>query len=84
VLRTVDRRAIALSVLHYADGFVEHPYRLQLRTAAELMVSPRKPMTLFFAVQYGVGPDADIASLPASRVLLAAVDQFIAQRSERR
>ena len=84
VLRTVDRRAIALSVLHYEDDFVEHPYRLQLRTAAELMVSPRKPMTLFFAVQYGVAPDADVGSLPAARVLLAAVDQFTTQRGERR
>ena len=84
LLRTSDRRAVALSVLHYEDEFVEHPYRLQVRTAAELMVSPRKPMTLFFAVQYGVPPDADIESLPAARVLLAAVDQFIAQRGERR
>jgi len=81
VMWTVDKRTVAVSVMRYEDEFVEHPYRLQMRTAFELMVSARKPMTLFFATQTGVTPDADPSFLPATRVLLAAVDQFLAQRS---
>jgi hypothetical protein len=84
VMWTVDGQTVAVSVLRYDDEFVEHPYRLQMRTAMELMVSARKPMTLFFAVQRGVSPGSDVASLPVTRLLLAAVDQLLAQRGASR
>jgi hypothetical protein len=84
VMWTVDKRTVAVSVLRYEDEFVEHPYRLQMRTAIELMVSPRKPMTLFFATQTNVTPDAEVSSLPVTRVLLAAVEQLLAQRGASR
>lgn len=79
VMWTWDKGTVALSLLQYEGEFVADPYRVQMRTAAELMVSARRPMTLFFATQNGPQTGVDLASLPATRVLLAAVDQFLAQ-----
>lgn len=84
LLRTDDGKSIAAYALHYGEAFVEHPYRLQLRTAGELLVSPRRPMTLFFARQSGVSPADGIESLAAGRVLQAAVDEFVAQAAASR
>ena len=42
--------AIVVYALLYGDDFVDDPYRLQLRSAVELRVSPRRPVTLFLAV----------------------------------
>ena len=55
------------------------PLRFQLQTAGELLFSRRKPMTIFFARQSQVRPDADLAGLPVQRVLFGAIDRFLAQ-----
>src|SRR5688572_308085 len=47
VLRSeTGNRMGALYVLHYDNRFVENPIRFQIRTAGELLLSGRKPMTL--------------------------------------
>jgi hypothetical protein len=79
VLRTRDRRTIVMYALHYGDRFVENPIRFQLRTAGELLVGPRRPMTLFFALQRMASETDAVATQAAGRVLLAAIDQFLAQ-----
>jgi hypothetical protein len=80
VLRTRDRRTIAVYALHYDDRFVENPIRFQLRTAGELLIGPRRPMTLFFALQRMAGETSDVTTEAAGRVLFAAIDEFLAQR----
>jgi hypothetical protein len=71
---------VAVYVLHYDGRYVEHPIAFQLRTAGELLFSRRKPMTLFFAHQ--IAPDgADVASLPATRLLLESIGRFTAPPS---
>jgi hypothetical protein len=39
---------LAVYALLYDGGFVDNPYIFQLRTAAELLFSPRRPMTILF------------------------------------
>lgn len=67
----------AMYALHYADAFVENPILFQLKNAGELLLSRRKPMTLFFVVDQ----DARDGDAAAARLLFAAVDSFIATAS---
>jgi hypothetical protein len=76
-------RAIGLYVLHYDGRFIEDPIRFQIRSALEMLVSRRKPMTLFFVVDTNVPAGADVDTLGAARLLLAAVDSFTAQTGSR-
>jgi hypothetical protein len=74
-------KAIGMYVLHYDDRFVDNPVLFQIRTAGELLFSQRKPMTLFFAFDPN-GAEAGVDTpeqLAATRLLLAAVDSFLAQ-----
>jgi hypothetical protein len=78
VLSNENEGPVGLYVLHYDGRFVDEPIRFQIRTAGELLFSGRKAMTLFFvrddAVPAGVAP----LDIPASRLLVAAVQQFLA------
>jgi hypothetical protein len=72
------RRGVAVYALLYQRRFVENPVLFQLRTSAELLVSGRRPMTLFMASDLAGKADR-LDAAPATRVLLAAVDAFTAQ-----
>ena len=72
------RRGLVAYALLYDGRFVENPIAFQLRTSAELLVSGRKPMTLFLASDQA-GDPARPADAPATRVLLAAIAAFEAQ-----
>jgi hypothetical protein len=67
---------LALYVLHYDGRFVENPILFQLRTAGELLVSGRRPMTLIFAFDASTGANDTPASSGAAQVLRAAVESF--------
>jgi hypothetical protein len=68
---------LACYVLLYNNGFVEKPLEFQITQAFSMLFGPRRQMTLFFAHE----PSAsEPANSPAVRVLLAAVDNFYAQR----
>jgi hypothetical protein len=71
--------AAAAYVLHYRDRFVEDPILFQLRTAGELLVTPRQAMTIFFALERD--PSGASPSAPAD-LLIAAIDDFLAQKIE--
>lgn len=77
--RSSDGRGIALYALHYDDEFVDNPIRFQIRTAMSLLVGGRRAMTLFFVHDEDVPQDQSIETLPATRVLLEAVDSFMRQ-----
>lgn len=71
---------VAMYVLHYDGRFVEHPIAFQLRTAGELLVSGRKPMTLFFVQDAAVPDGDDLDDAGLTNVLFAAIDAFVSQR----
>jgi hypothetical protein len=72
-----DGGTVAMYALEYDRAFVEDPIRFQIRTAGELLFSRRKPMTIFFVTDGNVPASADIDSLPAAKVLVAAIDSFL-------
>jgi hypothetical protein len=81
VLRTGNGEGsgIALYALHYGNEFIEQPLLFQIRTAGEMLIAPRKAMTLFFVQEPGARGDADISTLASKRLLFAAIEQFLAQ-----
>ena len=76
------RKGVAVYALLYDGRFVDSPIAFQLRTSAELLVSRRKPMTLFLASDLSGASTIDEA--PATRVLLAAISSFEAQAPQPR
>ena len=78
VLHTdVGGGSVAMYVLHYDEGFVEDPVWFQMRIAADLLFSRRKPMTLLFARDSAVPPGANPETLPSARLLFDAIDHFL-------
>ena len=72
------RRGLAMYVLEYDGRFIENPVAFQLRTAAELLVTGRKAMTLILASDLA-GEPKNPDQAPAAALLLAAVSRFEAQ-----
>ena len=69
---------LACYALLYDDEFVEKPLQFQAKQAISMLFSPRRQMTLFFARE---SASADPNESPAVRILLAAVESFLAQPS---
>ena len=69
--------ALGLYILHYDGAYVEEPIWFQIRTAGNLLVSRRKPMTLLFAHDLQVAAGARVEELPAVQLLFAALDAFL-------
>jgi hypothetical protein len=83
VLRpSAGETALGLYVLHYDGEFIDDPIWFQLRTAGKLLVTGRKRMTLFFAHDLNAPRDANLDTLPATKLLLTAIEQFLAPRPE--
>jgi hypothetical protein len=71
--------AEAVYALQYDSRFVEDPIRFQIRLAGELLVSRRKPMTLFFVFAPQRHEAQDFERSESLKLLLAAIDAFNAQ-----
>jgi hypothetical protein len=69
---------MAMYVLEYENRFVADPIRFQLRTAAELLFSGRRLMTLFFVTDStGTFAPDTLATSPGGVVLFGAIDSFL-------
>jgi len=71
--------SLALYALLYDGQFVDNPYTFQLRTAGALLVGPRRPMTLFFALDQTAGAGTSLDGAVVARVLAAAIRSFESQ-----
>jgi hypothetical protein len=76
VLSDREGGPIGMYVLHYDGRFVADPIRFQVRTAAELLFTGRKAMTLFFVRDDTVAEGADPLKLPAASLLASAASTF--------
>lgn len=70
--------ASAAYVLHYGGRFVNDPILFQIRTAGELLVTPRQAMTLFFALEREPS-DGGSSTSAVTDLLIAALDDFLGQ-----
>jgi hypothetical protein len=80
VMKTSKPGVTGLGVyaLYYDGAFVKNPILFQLTSAGRLVFAPQRPMTLFMASDSS-GTVSQLASAPATRVLLAAIANFEAQ-----
>jgi hypothetical protein len=77
VLRAIEPDpAVAMYALYYDDRFIADPIVFQLRTAAELVFTGRKPMTLFFVQSDGTSANGSLGNSAAARLLFASTDSF--------
>lgn len=81
LLKAQKGRGMAAYSLLYDGEFVGDPIALQLRTAWELLFSPRKSMTLFLVYDRQLATDAAFDTSTAARVLADAVISFRKQAS---
>ena len=73
VLRPVgESPTTAMYVLEYGGRYIDDPLWFQVRAAGELLLSPPRPMTLFFVTD-PAGAGSDLRHSRAARVLLASV-----------
>jgi hypothetical protein len=72
----VERGPVALYALHYDAGFVADPLMFQLRSATDLLIRGRKPMTLLFARDSSVAEQLPVEALPVTQLLFAAIRAF--------
>jgi hypothetical protein len=81
VLRPTDegRSGLAAYSLFYDERFVDNPYVFQLQSAWTLLFSGRRPMTLFWVHDLAFPPGGHIETAMAMRLLLEAVQSFVAQ-----
>ena len=71
-------KTAAFYALYYDGRFIENPIAFQIRTAAELLFSRRKPMTLFFV--FDRAPDRAGERASAVTVLFDAIDSFLGRQ----
>ena len=76
VLTNRDTNAVGLYVLHYDGRFVGDPIPFQIRTAGELLFTPRKAMTLFFVRDDTVAEGENPLKLPAAGLMASAIEAF--------
>jgi hypothetical protein len=76
------RKGIIAYALLYEGSYIEKPILFQLRTSADLLVSGRKPTTLFLAHDFAGSPDR-LAEAPAIAVLGAAIRAFEASAARK-
>lgn len=69
------RQGVSVYALQYDGAYIEDPVAFQLRTSVALLVSGRKPLTLFMA-SAAEGSPAAVDDAPATRLLLAAIADF--------
>jgi hypothetical protein len=80
---SIGRHATAYYVLNYGERFIEHPIRFQLETAGQLLFSPRRPMSLFFAHDAVTAANlTDSANVEAVSLLFEAIDRYSASRPD--
>jgi hypothetical protein len=76
------RTGVAVYALLYDGSYINNPILFQLKTSAALLVSGRRPLTLFMASDLSGDPDR-LDEAPATRVLLAAIEAFERQQPSR-
>jgi len=74
-----DTKGVAVFAMLYDGSFVGNPLLFQLEASAELLVSGRRPFTLFLSSDLA-GSRTALDDAPATRLLLAAIESFERQR----
>ena len=73
---------MAAFVLLYDGKFIDSPISHQVRDSLKQLVSPGKPMTLFYIADDYASKDAEFSKTPAASLLEKAIKDFMAQQQK--
>jgi hypothetical protein len=71
---------MAAYALLYDGKFIDDPFSHQIRDSLKQLVSPRKPMTLFYIVDDNAPKNTPFAQSPVASLLKKAIKDFMAQQ----
>ena len=80
LLKNETRPNMAAFVLLYDGQFIDDPVSLQINDSLNSLMSPRKPMTLFYIVDDNASNDTEFSKTPAGLLLYKAIKDFLAQQ----
>lgn len=81
LLNTSDNSTQVAYVLIYDESFIKSPLKHQLSESLRLLVTARKPMTLFYASETRPSPDTHFSQSASATVLSLAIKSFQAQNN---
>lgn len=79
LLSNDDHSMIVAYILMYDGSFIESPIKHQFSESLRLLVSARKPMTLFYASQSGLAPGTIFSQSASASILSLAIQSFQSQ-----
>lgn len=71
---------MAAFVLIYDGKFIGNPISHQVKDSLNMLISARKPMTLFYIADDNAAKDTPFSKTPAASLLNKAIKDFMAQR----
>jgi hypothetical protein len=80
LLHHTVRPTMAAYVLYYDGHFVDNPIAQQVKNSLQLLVSPQKPMTLFYISEDNLDKQTAFDKTLSAKVLSEAIKRFLAQQ----
>jgi hypothetical protein len=80
LLRNSNRQGLVAYVLLYDGRFIRDPLKHQIGDSLKLLVSPRRPMTMFYIDAGDSSAKQEFAGTTSARLLTAAIRSFTAQK----
>ncbi|HBA67090.1 MAG TPA: hypothetical protein DCZ48_13120 [Methylococcaceae bacterium] len=79
ILRSRSGKGLVAYALHYQDRFIDNPILHQIQESLKLLISPRKPITLFYVSDAHTPVDQDFQDTPTAMLLQKTIADFLAQ-----
>lgn len=79
LLRSRNGTGLVAYALHYEDRFIDNPIVHQIQESLNLLVSGRKPITLFYVSDSHTTRDTDFQETAAAKLLQKTVSDFLSQ-----
>lgn len=67
---------IVAYTLLFENRFIDNPIGHQIKNSLSLLISPGKPITLFYVAQANINPSTPFIETPAALILQHAIDDF--------
>jgi hypothetical protein len=77
VLRNNNKLGLAAYVLWYEGQFIEYPIQHQIKDTLKLLISPKKPMILFYVSDNDSNQTLNLKETNSAKLLLKAINSYL-------
>ena len=77
VLRNNNKPGLAAYVLWYDGQFIENPIQHQIQDTLKLLISPKKPLILFYISDNDSNQSLNFKETNSAKLLLKAIDSYL-------